>query len=134
MYAWCIMTSHVHLIIGTHGEKMENILRDLKSFTSTQLRKAIRDHPQESRREWRLWLMARAGQKNSNNSKSGFQFWQQDNRPIELSTNYMLRQRLDYLHRNPVEAGFVSSPEDYLYSSARDYCGEKGLLEVVLVA
>jgi hypothetical protein len=70
---------------------------------------------------------------NSNNSKSGFQFWQQDNRPIELSTNDMLQQRLDYLHQNPVEAGFVSSPEDYLYSSARDYCGEKGLLEVVLV-
>lgn len=78
-----------------------------------------------------LWLFRSEGQQNPNNTH--YQFWQQDNHPIELATNQMLRQRLDYLHRNPVESGFVSSPEEYLYSSARDYCGEKGLLEVVLV-
>jgi len=45
----------------------------------------------------------------------------------------MMDQKLDYLHNNPVEAGFVSEPQDYLYSSARDYCGEKGLLDIVLL-
>ncbi|RYD71304.1 MAG: transposase, partial [Sphingobacteriales bacterium] len=112
---------------------MQNILRDLKSFTSRQMRQAIQEHPQESRREWMLWMMERAGSKNSNNQKSGFQFWQQHNQPIELFSNHVLQQKLDYVHRNPVEAGFVSAPEDFVYSSARDYAGEKGLLDIILI-
>jgi putative transposase len=131
IYAWCIMTSHVHLIIGTVNNPMENILRDLKSFTSTKLRKAIEDNMQESRKEWMLWMMKRAGSKNSNNTD--FQFWQQNNHPIELWDNYMMQQKLDYIHNNPVEAGFVDEPEFYLYSSARDYTDEKGLLDIKLI-
>ena len=51
LYGWCLMTSHVHLIIGTHGAAMENILRDMKRHTSEQLKAAIQQHPAESRRE-----------------------------------------------------------------------------------
>jgi putative transposase len=57
LYAWCIMTSHIHLILGSHGDKLENIMRDMKRYTSGQLKTAIKDNPQESRREWILWLM-----------------------------------------------------------------------------
>ena len=131
IYAWCIMTSHVHLIIGTTGNKMEDILRDFKSFTSRSLKTAIQEHPAESRREWMLWLMERAGKKNSNNND--YQFWQQDNHPIELWDNYMMDQKLEYLHMNPVLSGFVDRPEAYVYSSARDYAGEKGLLDILLI-
>jgi hypothetical protein len=48
---------------------------------------------------------------------------QQDNHPIELFDHKILHQKLDYVHYNPVVAGIVEKPEDYLYSSARDYCG-----------
>ncbi len=61
------------------------------------------------------------------------QLWQQHNHPIELSTNEMIEQRLPYTHYNPVQSGFVGSPEDYPYSSARDYAEEQGLLKVVLI-
>lgn len=128
LYGYCIMTSHVHLIIGSQGEKMEHIMRDFKSYTATQLRKAIAQHPQESRKEWMLWMMERAGKKNSNNTN--FQFWQQHNHPIELFSKEMIVQKLHYLHQNPVEAGFVDEPEHYVYSSARDYAGIKGLLGI----
>lgn len=131
VYAWCIMTSHVHMIIGTQAKPMQDILRDMKSFTSRQLKLAISQNPQESRKEWILALMQRAGEQNGNNRD--FQFWQQDNHPIELSSNEMLDQRLDYIHNNPVEAGFVIHPEEYPYSSARDYSGEKGYLDVTLI-
>jgi REP element-mobilizing transposase RayT len=67
IYAWCMMTSHVHLIIGTIGNKMEDILRDFKGHTSRTLKKVIKAHPQESRREWLLWMMEPAGKKNGNN-------------------------------------------------------------------
>ena len=78
-----------------------------------------------------LWLMERAGKKNSNNND--YQFWQQDNHPIELWDNYMMDQKLEYLHMNPVLSGFGDRPKAYLYSSDRDYAGEKGLLDIQLI-
>jgi REP element-mobilizing transposase RayT len=67
IYGWCIMTSHVHMIIGTDKEDLQDIVRDMKKHTSQQLRAAIENNLQESRKEWLLWMMKRAGRKNSNN-------------------------------------------------------------------
>ena len=108
------------MILGTGGEnKLENIIRDLKSYTSISIRKLIESKEKvgESRREWMLDLMLKAGLRNSNNKD--FQFWQQHNHPIELSTNKLLDQKLDYIHDNPVIAGFVESPEMWQFSSAK---------------
>jgi len=110
------MTSHVHMIIGSKNNKLEDIVRDMKSHTSTTLKKVITENPQESRKEWMLWMMERAGKKNSNNSD--WQFWQQHNKPLEIKD------------MNPVVAGFVSKPEDWKYSSAKDFCGLKGMIEL----
>jgi putative transposase len=131
IYGYCIMTSHIHMIIGTHGDNLENIMRDMKKYTSDTLRAAIEQHPAESRKEWMLWMMKRAGKKNSQNKS--FQLWQQDNHPIELFDLKILHQKLDYTHYNPVVAGIVENPEDYLYSSARNYFGLPGLIDVILV-
>lgn len=80
-----------------------------------------------------LWMMERAGKKNSNNAS--FQLWQQHNQPIELSTIEMLRQKLDYIHNNPVTAGIVDKAEEYIYSSARDYYYGKqcGLFPIIFI-
>jgi len=77
-------------------------------------------------------LFEKAGAKNGNNTR--YQFWQQHNHPIELNTNEIIDQRLNYLHNNPVEAGVVLSPEDYLYSSAVNYAGlPETLIDVILI-
>ena len=129
VYAWCIMTNHVHLINSSlDGFRQEDNLRDLKKHTSKQLIAKIMENPQESRKNWMLWLFKEAGRKNSNNKN--YQFWRQDNHPIELSTNQLMDQKLAYIHNNPVEAGIVDEPESYLYSSARDYAGRAGLNEI----
>jgi len=131
IHAWCIMTSHVHLIISSNGDPLPNIIRDFKSFTSTQLKRAIIENPQESRKVWMLKMMEIAGNANGNNND--FQFWQQHNKPIELITNKVIEQKLDYIHFNPVEAGIVDNGIDYLYSSARDYSGISGLIEIDII-
>ena len=131
IYAWIIMTSHIHMIIGCKTNKLEDVVRDIKRHTSVKLREAIKENIQESRREWMLWMMERAGKKNSNNNN--FQFWQQHNKPIELTDNKIMEQKLDYLHNNPVVEGIVDNPEDYVYSSARDYCDIKGLISIELI-
>ncbi|MEP1150698.1 MAG: transposase [Balneola sp.] len=130
LYAWCIMPSHVHLIMGTRKKPMQNILRDLKSFTSRSIRKEIQSHPKESRKEWMNSMMISTGISNGNNKD--WQFWQQNNHPIELFSNSVIDQKLDYLHYNPVSAGYVESPEHWLYSSARNYYGMQGMVDIEL--
>ena len=79
-----------------------------------------------------LWMLERAGRKNIRNKD--FQFWQQNNHPIELSSEKILQQRLSYIHNNPVEAGFVCKAEDWLWSSARDYyLNERGKIEIICI-
>jgi len=129
LYAWCIMTNHVHLLMGTQGEPMDKLMMNMKRHISTEMRVAIRDNLTESRKEWMIWMMERAGKLNNNNID--WQFWQQNNHPIEISHPDMLQQKLDYIHQNPVKAGFVYRAEDYPWSSAIDYSGGKGMLDVV---
>jgi hypothetical protein len=119
------------MIISSKEEELSNIMRDMKSYTSTTLRKAIAENIQESRKEWMLKMIITTGSKNKNNKD--FQFWQQHSHPILLYSNYLIDQKLEYIHNNPVKAGFVENPEDYIYSSARDYAGIKGMIDIELV-
>ena len=129
--AWCIMTNHVHLIIRSETEELSNIMRDFKKYTSKELIKKIQAEPQESRKEWLLKVFADAGKSNINNQD--YQLWQQHNHPLELSDKEMIEQRLNYLHMNPVKAGFVSRSEDWKFSSARHYAGLEGMLELEII-
>ena len=53
LFAWCIMTNHLHLIFRSiQGQKPELLLGDFKRFTSNEIIKAIKNNPRESRREW----------------------------------------------------------------------------------
>ena len=133
LYAWVIMTNHIHLIAEARdGYLMQHIMRDLKKHTSKKLIKAIANNHQESRKEWMLAIFKSAGEYNSNNKD--YQFWRQDNRPIEIWSSDVVEQKLSYLSANPVEAGFVDKEEDWMYSSARDYYGTgKGLIDVILL-
>lgn len=120
VHAYCIMTSHVHLIVSAgESNNLSDVIRDYKSYTSGALKKSIKDHPQESRKEWEIWMFERAGKKNERNQN--FQLWQQHNHPIELSTKEMIDQRLDYIHNNPEVGGFVIDPTAWKWSSCADY-------------
>lgn len=75
-----------------------------------------------------VWIFQSIGKKNSNNKNH--QFWQQDNHPIELSTIAMIDQRLHYILMNPVKERIIDEPEHNVYSSAKDYSGGKGTIDV----
>ncbi|MBI3134315.1 MAG: transposase [Bacteroidetes bacterium] len=133
IYAWCIMSNHVHLVFQSiDGQTPDQLLGDFKRFTSNAVVKAIKENPQESRKEFLLDRFKKAAA-NSSNVKH-YQFWRHDNQPIELWSNHVISQKIRYIHNNPVAAGLVFRPEDYRYSSAVDYSGEKGLLEGVVLA
>ncbi len=131
IYGYCIMPSHVHLIFRSALGDPSGLMRDLKGFTSRKIMKTIQDNPQESRREWMLWMFERAGKKNSNVKEK--QFWQQNNQPIEIWSLKVFEQKLNYIHNNPVVSGFVTDPIDWKYSSARNYGNnDQTILEIDL--
>lgn len=132
IFAWCIMTNHVHLVFRSiDGLDPALLLGDFKRFTSKAIVKSIKENPKESRKEFLLEQFRKAGAKASNVNE--YQFWRHDNKPIELWSNKVIYEKINYIHKNPVKAGLVYYSEDYVYSSAADYADRKGLLENVIV-
>jgi putative transposase len=122
IYGWVIMTNHTHLIISSDGEKLSDIIRDFKKYTSSKLMKAIENNSVESRKNWLLWLLKK---------DSKIWFWEEGYHGEEIFTKDFFTTKLDYIHQNPVRAGFVEKEEEYLYSSCGDYYGvRKGKLEI----
>lgn len=119
LHAWCIMSNHLHLIASALNKNLSDILRDFKKFTSVEIIKSILQHPGESRKEWMIEIFKKNGACNSRNKE--YQFWQQDNHPKELFSVPFTLQKLNYIHNNPVAAGIVVNPWEYVYSSALDY-------------
>ena len=116
VYAYCIMSSHIHLIVANDEENLPAIIRDLKSYTAKRIIGMIIDSPLESRKEWMLHLFKYFAKFHKQNSE--YQFWQKTNHPIELFTPAVFDQKMDYIHRNPVEAMHVNDECSYVYSSA----------------
>jgi putative transposase len=131
VYAWCLMSNHLHLVAGAKEEgNLSDILRDFKKFTSKAIITTIKEIP-ESRRDWMLNLFWYAGK---NNKKiKYYKVWQEGNDAKEIYSTAFLDEKMNYIHNNPVRAELVANPEEYLCSSARDYSGEKGLVEITFV-
>ncbi len=130
VHAWVLMSNHLHLIASAkEGFDLSDVLRDFKKFTAGKILQTLTDLKTESRKNWMLWLFRKAGTDNVRNHQ--FQFWIQDNHPVELNNQARLKQRLQYLHENPVRAGLVWQPWEYRYSSAIDYMKDQpGLVPI----
>ncbi|WPP49060.1 REP-associated tyrosine transposase [Catalinimonas niigatensis] len=129
VHAYVIMSNHLHAILSAkEGEDLPSIIRDLKKFTSKAIVKAIQSGP-ESRRAWLLDIFRQEAQRTQRGQD--YIVWQEGYHAKQLITNPFLNQKLSYIHNNPVKAGWVSKAEDYVYSSARNYAGEMGLLHEI---
>jgi putative transposase len=132
IYAYVLMSNHLHMIAAAANEKentLSDILRDFKKFTSKKIVENIMEEP-ESRREWMLDRFEFAGR---NDSKiKNFRFWQEGNEPKVIMTNEFFMQKIIYIHQNPVKQLIVSRAENYVFSSASNYAGVGGLLDVIL--
>ena len=113
-------------------DRLSDIIRDYKKFTAKRITKMIEEGP-ESRKKWMLAKFEEAGKRLKRIQK--YKFWKDSNHAIylgELDTK-MTEQKLNYLHNNPVKAMLVYNAEDYVFSSAGDYAGDQGLVEVTLI-
>ena len=132
IYAWVLMTNHLHAIVGsTEKNRVSDIWRDFKKFTSKEIVRTLLNDNTESRQEWMLNRFEYSG-KNDKKIKN-YRFWQEGNDAQGIYLNDYFNQKLNYIHNNPVKAEIVNRAEDYRYSSATDYACGKGLLDVMVV-
>ena len=133
LHGWCIMSNHIYLLASSKIYDLSGTLRNFKKFTNKKIIEAIINNEHESRKDWMLEIFREAGKRNSRNTDC--QFWQQENQPKECYSPAFTIQKLNYIHNNPVEAAIVDKPEEYLYSSARDYHYKKhcGLIKVAFI-
>ena len=131
IYGWCLMPSHLHMIISAKDDlNLSDILRDFKKFTSKEIIRLIKEEP-ESRREWILDLFEYAGKYNP--KIKNYKFWQDGNKPTVLYSPKFTHQKLNYIHQNPVKERIVEEAHEYLFSSAKNYEGKEGLIDVIQI-
>ena len=131
IYAFVIMSSHVHLLCkATNSFILSDVIRDFKKFTSKKILQTCIEEP-ESRREWMLNYFQKACEhlKREQNHK----VWQDGYHAELVETNRFIKQKVDYIHSNPVKDKTVSLPEDYYFSSARNYAGLDNDLKITLL-
>ncbi|MCW3084798.1 MAG: transposase [Bacteroidetes bacterium] len=119
VYAYVIMSNHVHMVARSSEQPLNFLLGNFKSYTSKQLITQIESNSQESRKDWLIHMFKFYGRGNSQNEE--VQFWQNGNHPIELRSWEVIKQKINYLHNNPVKQGIVANPQDYIYSSAYEF-------------
>ena len=116
------MDNHLHLIGAS-----DNLGKIIKEFKSHMAREIIRLAEQDNK-DWLLNQLRFFRQKHKFSSKH--QVWQEGYHPQQIISEEMLRQKVEYLHHNPVRAGLAEKPEDWLYSSARNYAGLPVVLDI----
>ena len=125
IYAYVIMDNHFHLFC--QGDNLGKIIKEIKSHTAREIIKL-------AEQDNKTWLLNQLSYyKLKHKVGSAHQVWQEGNHPKQISSEEALRQKIEYLHHNPVRAGLAERPEDWPYSSARDWVGLPGILEVDLL-
>ena len=128
IFAYCIMSNHIHMLVNTNEPfELKDVIRDFKKFTSKKILSQIQNEL-ESRREWMLKLFEDEAEKSIKHKN--YKFWQVGNHAIEIYSPKFTWEKINYIHNNPVKAGFVSKDYDWTYSSARNYQDMESVLEI----
>jgi len=127
---WLILNINKQLLIRSGIGKLSDTIKEFKSFTAKKMLEAVNMEP-ESRKEWMLNLFEFSAKQHKRNEK--YQVWTHENHAEIVYGNQLMDSKIRYIHDNPVRAGIVDRAEDYMYSSAKNYAGLDGLLDVHVV-
>ena len=133
VFAWCLMTNHLHLLLqAKEGAGLAMVERDFKKITTTRILEAIDLEP-ELRRDWMLGRFEHFSQSLKKIEK--YQLWQNCSNPefLDFKQPNKVRDHLAYVHDNPVRDKIVFIADEYVFSSAGDYAGRKGLVNVTVI-
>jgi REP element-mobilizing transposase RayT len=115
IFAYVIMSNHMHIIVRRNGGFVDDWIRDYKSYTAKIILDSIQENINESRKKWLLYMIKFFANASAQNKE--FKFWQKTNHPTEIYSADVMKQKIDYIHLNPVRAGLVTDASYYKYSS-----------------
>ena len=127
LYAYVIMSNHIHLMAQSETGDLSGIIRDFKNFTGRKIVDIINDNGLESRSEWMKMIFEYHGKYKN---KQDNQIWTHENHAEQIYSQKFIVQKLNYIHNNPVRSAIVQKAEDYLYSSARNYAGLDSIIDI----
>jgi len=127
VYGYVIMSNHVHALLYQPDGKLSDTIRDFKKYTARKIIEAVKAEP-ESRREWILHRFS--WNASLRNNVDHYQVWTHEHHAVEIRSKKFFDQKLNYIHANPVRAGWVREPEEWIYSSAADLCNSMPLLAI----
>lgn len=122
IYAYVILENHLHMVASS--DDLPATIKRFKSFTAKQLLQLLQDE------NVKTILGQLAFYKKAHKGETTYQLWQEGYQPKLLQNEAMMREKIDYIHLNPVKRGYVDEARHWRYSSARDYEGVDGLLEI----
>ena len=124
--AYVIMPEHIHLVTSNPEEgSLSDITRDLKRFTSKEITRQLERDNEVSL----LNVLQKSAAKGRGNTE--YKVWQDGFHPEAIYSETFLNQKVEYIHYNPVRRGLVSRPEEWRYSSARNYTShDETIIEV----
>lgn len=122
LYAYVVLENHLHMVV--QSENLDRDMARFKQFTAKNLLAYLHEHNVS------LILDQLAFYKKAHKKDRAYQFWQEGFHPEWIQNEAMMRQKIDYIHYNPVKRGYVSEAEHWRYSSAVNYAGKKGLIEI----
>jgi REP element-mobilizing transposase RayT len=129
LYAYVIMSNHIHLLVQSEKGDLSGVVRDCKHFTGYRILNEI-ENGVESRRDWMNIVFEYHAKLQP---KQVRQLWTHENHAEEIFSPKFIAQKVNYIHENPVRAGIVEKAEDYLYSSARNYAGLSSGIETIVL-
>ena len=116
--AFVVMSTHLHAILWPNDEiNLSDVIRDFKRFTSKEISRVAE---REGATEY-ISAFKKARKDNRAQDVSTYQVWQEGSHPEAIFTEKFARQKMDYIHMNPVKAGIVKTADEWQYSSARAY-------------
>jgi putative transposase len=122
LHGYVVLENHLHFIAS--APNIGDTVKRFKSFTAKQILGLL-----ESQRVETLLEQFRF-QKRAHKTGSDYQFWEEGSHPQQIGSEEMMRQKLEYIHNNPVKRGYVDDPCHWRYSSARNYEGQTAIMEV----
>ena len=122
LLGYVVLENHIHFIAS--AEDLTKEVGDFKSHTARRIIDYLRE------RHVRTLLDGLEYYKARHKVDRQFQLWQEGSHPKIIETEAMMRQKLDYIHDNPVKRGYVSDPTHWRCSSARNYAGIESLVSV----
>jgi REP element-mobilizing transposase RayT len=122
LFGYVVLENHLHLIAS--APDLANAIKSFKMFTARQLVDLLERHGAS------ILLRQLRAHKLGHKTQSEYQVWQEGSHPQQIGSDAMMLQKLEYMHNNPVERGYIDDPLHWRYSSGRNYAGQVGLVEV----